>query len=106
MDSHHQLKAALLAHREQFNVRHSHLAPGELENLWNQELASTNSQVSSATPRNVSYPLVPQKRACDFGMEPPSKRTGLVGPLAAFRSLAGLTLEGAHGLYSTAVLSA
>ena len=80
MDSRNQLKAAILAHREQFNARHSNLSPPELDYLWSEELATTDSQVISATPRNLCGSIVPQKRASNFGMEPPSKRSGPVGP--------------------------
>ena len=105
MDSRNQLKAAILAHREQLNAQNPDLSPQQLDYLLSRELASTNSQASSATPRSLSNSIVPQKRASDFGMEPPSKRSGPVGSLAAFRPLTGLTSEGVHGLYST-ILSA
>ena len=80
MDSGLDLVKVLQSCRKVYEQERQHLSRAELEEGWKQYIgAQVTASLDSPKPANA----VPKKRSASdvksFGMEPSSKRTGLVG---------------------------
>ena len=77
------LVKVLQLHRKVYEQENQHLSRAELDKGWTQYWNSIGAQVTGSSDSPELPSAVPKKRSASdaktFGMEPASKRTGLVG---------------------------